>query len=98
MPKKLYEFGKKCLLPILLSAMFCVSVSAEGGHAGTETDNTAEPSGSTALSADSLSGGPAIDPASEADGAIEEPASAEEPMPAQDSGEIMALTHPPKNN
>ncbi len=91
MPKKLYEFGKKCLLSILLSTMFCVSVSAEGGHADTETDNTAEPSGSTALSADSLSGGPAIDPASEADGAIEEPASAEEPMPAQDGGEIMAL-------
>lgn len=77
MSKKIWNFGRKTLLIMILSMMFCANARAEGEDTGREDGTAAELPGEAVLSLDGLSDGLAGYPPSEKNQTAAEPEAAE---------------------
>ena len=77
MSKKIWNFGRKTLLIMILSMMLCANARAEGEDTGREDGTAAELPGEAVISLDGLSDGLAGYPPSEKNQTAAEPEAAE---------------------
>ena len=87
MSKKIWNFGRKTLLIMILSMMLCANARAEGEDTGREDGTAAELPGEAVLSLDGLSDGLAGYPPSEKNQTAAEPEAAEQGVAEPDAAE-----------